>query len=151
MFWDPRQLRFGKRTLSNSLSMDRATLDDYTDARYQMGLVEGAAEIEFGKAFPLEHNLGNSSYGRCILKLFIRSRFNILDHTSGISFHKGCYLGQELTARTFHTGVTRKRIVPIRHLPPEAEIGDDLRNAKNRRAGKLIARNNQVILINLNF
>ena len=80
--------------------------------------------------------------------LELRSSLNVLDHTSGISFHKGCYLGQELTARTFHTGVTRKRIVPIRHLPPEAEIGDDLRNAKNRRAGKLIARNDQVILIN---
>ena len=61
MFWDPRQLRFGKRTLSSSLSMDRATLDDYTDARYQMGLVEGADEIEFGKAFPLEHNLGTKN------------------------------------------------------------------------------------------
>ena len=58
MFWDPRQLRFGKRALSINESIKRATLDDYTDARYQMGLVEGADEIEFGKAFPLEHNLG---------------------------------------------------------------------------------------------
>jgi len=125
MFWDPRQLRFGKRTLAtpnNAENVPQATIDDYTDARYQMGLVEGAAEIEFGKAFPLEHNL---------------------DHTSGISFHKGCYLGQELTARTFHTGVTRKRIVPIRNLPLEAQIGDDLKNERKRRAGKLIARNDQ--------
>lgn len=30
-----------------------------------------------------------------------------------VSWTKGCYLGQELTARTFHTGVTRKRIMPV--------------------------------------
>lgn len=30
-----------------------------------------------------------------------------------VSFHKGCYLGQELTARTHHTGIIRKRIMPL--------------------------------------
>jgi hypothetical protein len=31
---------------------------------------------------------------------------------------KGCYLGQELTARTFFRGVTRKRVVPVTILGP---------------------------------
>ena len=31
----------------------------------------------------------------------------------GVSFQKGCYLGQELTARTHHTGIIRKRIMPL--------------------------------------
>ena len=31
-----------------------------------------------------------------------------------VSFEKGCFLGQELCARTKYTGVVRKRIVPIR-------------------------------------
>jgi transferase CAF17, mitochondrial len=30
-----------------------------------------------------------------------------------VAFDKGCYLGQELTARVFHTGVVRKRILPL--------------------------------------
>jgi folate-binding Fe-S cluster repair protein YgfZ len=30
-----------------------------------------------------------------------------------VDFKKGCYLGQELTIRTHHTGVVRKRVVPI--------------------------------------
>ena len=30
-----------------------------------------------------------------------------------VSFTKGCYLGQELTSRTYHTGVVRKRILPL--------------------------------------
>jgi folate-binding protein YgfZ len=32
---------------------------------------------------------------------------------NSVSFHKGCYLGQELTARVHHTGTVRKRVVPI--------------------------------------
>lgn len=32
---------------------------------------------------------------------------------NAISFDKGCYLGQELTARVFHTGFVRKRIMPV--------------------------------------
>lgn len=30
-----------------------------------------------------------------------------------VDFRKGCYVGQELTVRTYHTGVIRKRIFPI--------------------------------------
>jgi folate-binding Fe-S cluster repair protein YgfZ len=30
-----------------------------------------------------------------------------------VDFRKGCYLGQELTIRTHHTGVVRKRLVPV--------------------------------------
>ena len=34
---------------------------------------------------------------------------------SGLDFHKGCYLGQELTIRTHHTGVVRKRLMPVQY------------------------------------
>lgn len=30
-----------------------------------------------------------------------------------VDFRKGCYVGQELTVRTYHTGVLRKRILPV--------------------------------------
>lgn len=32
---------------------------------------------------------------------------------NGVNFRKGCYVGQELTIRTHHTGVVRKRILPM--------------------------------------
>lgn len=35
-----------------------------------------------------------------------------IDALNGISFHKGCYVGQELTARTYYQGMIRKRIMP---------------------------------------
>ena len=36
-----------------------------------------------------------------------------MDYLNGIDFRKGCYVGQELTIRTQHTGVIRKRILPV--------------------------------------
>ena len=41
---------------------------------------------------------------------------------NAISYHKGCYLGQELTARVHHTGVLRKRIMPIFLISTNTEI-----------------------------
>jgi folate-binding Fe-S cluster repair protein YgfZ len=35
-----------------------------------------------------------------------------------VDFRKGCYVGQELTVRTYHTGVIRKRILPVLLHPP---------------------------------
>jgi len=43
-----------------------------------------------------------------------------LDVMGGLDFRKGCYVGQELTVRTYHTGVIRKRILPVViHQPDE--------------------------------
>jgi folate-binding protein YgfZ len=44
------------------------------------------------------------------------------DFLNAISFSKGCYLGQELTARSQFTGVIRKRIVPIMIVGTEMEV-----------------------------
>jgi len=41
---------------------------------------------------------------------------------NAVSFHKGCYLGQELTARVQHTGVLRKRILPMLLLNTQTEV-----------------------------
>jgi folate-binding protein YgfZ len=44
-----------------------------------------------------------------------------LDELGAIAFDKGCYVGQELTARMKHRGTARKRILTVRAdgaLPP---------------------------------
>ncbi|KAF2762553.1 Aminomethyltransferase folate-binding domain-containing protein [Pseudovirgaria hyperparasitica] len=69
-----------------------ATVADYTLHRYIHGIPEGPTEIPPSAALPLESNI---------------------DLLAGIDFHKGCYVGQELTIRTKHTGVVRKRILPV--------------------------------------
>ncbi|XP_062542860.1 putative transferase CAF17, mitochondrial isoform X2 [Armigeres subalbatus] len=64
----------------------------YVQHRYGLGIGEGVENHPPGKCFPLENNS---------------------DYLHGVSFHKGCYIGQELTARTHHTGVVRKRLMPL--------------------------------------
>ncbi|KAL9184588.1 hypothetical protein ACHAXT_012558 [Thalassiosira profunda] len=41
---------------------------------------------------------------------------------NAVSFAKGCYLGQELTARSQFTGVVRKRIVPVMIADTDTEV-----------------------------
>ncbi len=36
-----------------------------------------------------------------------------LDELGGVAFDKGCYVGQELTARMKHRGTARKRLLPV--------------------------------------
>lgn len=42
---------------------------------------------------------------------------------NGVSFTKGCYIGQELTARTYHMGVIRKRLFPVQLSGPLPAAG----------------------------
>jgi len=92
----------------------------FTDLRCSLGVAEGAEEIPTGKCFPLEYNL---------------------DYLRGVSFHKGCYIGQELTARTHHTGVIRKRILPLRmdqEVSPDSGEDDlSVTNEASRAVGKV--------------
>lgn len=99
VFNDPRLPILGQRIISDKMSnfKNKLDLDDsdnnftYQQWRYTNGVAEGGEFLK-GQSFPLEMNC---------------------DYLNGISFNKGCYIGQELTARTHHTGVTRKRIMPL--------------------------------------
>ena len=50
---------------------------------------------------------------------------------SGIDFTKGCYVGQELTSRTYHTGIIRKRLLPLSLVPEGGEIQEPMTLAYN--------------------
>lgn len=96
---DPRTARMGWRLLTQDggpAVVPRGQLGDLQDYhiyRYQQGIPEGVCDLPPGMALPLESNL-----------VFM----------NGVSFTKGCYIGQELTARTHHTGVIRKRLFPVK-------------------------------------
>jgi folate-binding protein YgfZ len=81
-----------KEEMEKYFGPPNASFVDYTIHRMINGVAEGSAEIIPGTALPQESNI---------------------DLVGGIDFRKGCYLGQELTIRTHHTGVVRKRIVPV--------------------------------------
>jgi len=46
-----------------------------------------------------------------------------LDGLHSISFTKGCYVGQELVARTHFRGAVRKRLMPVVLKPQAGTIG----------------------------
>lgn len=92
------------------------------------GIAEGIAALEPGKHVPIECNL---------------------DLLHGISFTKGCYIGQELNARTHFKGVVRKRIVPIQFEDgaPVPEPGAQLAGVGSRRSGgTVLLRSGQTAL-----
>jgi len=109
---DPRVSSMGQRIIlptrefsTNNIiphDLDNHDLDNitrhaqYTVRRYQLGIPEGQNEILSGTSLPQESNL---------------------DYMNGIDYRKGCYVGQELTIRTHHTGVVRKRVLPIQLFP----------------------------------
>ena len=103
-FIDPRLPELGERLIV--LQKDAALIptnreeNDYKEHRYKNGVAEGSHEIEIGQAILLEIN------------------FDVLN---AISWTKGCYMGQELTARTRYRGLIKKRYLPFKFegLPPE--------------------------------
>ncbi len=69
--------------------------------------------------------------------LLLESNFEELH---GVSFTKGCYVGQELTARTKHRALVRKRLLPVRIEGPLPAPGTPLvldgREAGEMRSGQ---------------
>ncbi|XP_029416445.1 putative transferase CAF17, mitochondrial isoform X3 [Nannospalax galili] len=107
---DPRTVYMGWRLLTQDDGPalvpkgQLRNLQDYHMHRYQQGIPEGVCDLPPGVALPLESNLA---------------------FMNGVSFTKGCYIGQELTARTHHTGVIRKRLFPVRLKGPLPASGID--------------------------
>jgi folate-binding Fe-S cluster repair protein YgfZ len=45
------------------------------------------------------------------------------DELHGVDWQKGCYIGQELTARTKYRGLIKKRLFPVRIDGPAPDSG----------------------------
>ena len=105
--------------------MSKLAQNSYKTLRYKLGVSEGSSELVPGKALPLECNA---------------------DYLHGVSFQKGCYIGQELTARTHHTGIIRKRIMPLVFSNEDTEnigfeIGENINNiGTGKSVGKLVSQ-----------
>lgn len=63
---------------------------------------------------------------REILKESALPQESDMDYMGAIDFRKGCYVGQELTIRTHHTGVVRKRILPVQHYGVDEKMPEKL-------------------------
>jgi folate-binding protein YgfZ len=59
---------------------------------------------------------------------------------NAVSFHKGCYLGQELTARVHYTGAVRKRILPMLLMDTFTEVPNAWALASSLQEGRKLQR-----------
>ncbi len=71
---------------------DNENINWYDLLRYKNCILEGSKEIETNVSLPLETNL---------------------DLLGGISFEKGCFIGQEVNARIKWKGLVKKKYVPV--------------------------------------
>lgn len=137
-FVDPRQPAMGVRILAPAAGLDEslrgagfapAALEDYDRLRLIHGLPDGSRDLPPEQTFLLENNF---------------------EALNGVDFRKGCYVGQEVTARTKHRGTLKKRLVPVAvegTLPPPGtpimaggrEVGV-LRSGQGSRALALLRR-----------
>ncbi|XP_038687320.1 putative transferase At4g12130, mitochondrial isoform X2 [Tripterygium wilfordii] len=131
-FKDPRLDCLGLRGIFKSgttpplVEADKETDEgNYFLWRFETGVAEGSNEIPKGVAMPLEYNLAG---------------------LNAISFDKGCYVGQELIARTHHRGVIRKRVLPLRFLDDSGKVdqkvapdSDVIDNSSGKKIGTVTA------------
>lgn len=100
-FIDPRHRGLGERTIrliegnkatNADTSVPNKNLDAYETLRIVLGVPDSFADLVREKTMPLEVGF---------------------DELNGIDFEKGCYVGQEVTARMKHRNLVKRRLFPI--------------------------------------
>ena len=116
VFVDPRLSGAGARAILPTDGLDRTLADagiDHGDAasydrlRLSLGLPDGSRDLIPEKSILLE---------------------NGFDELHGVDWDKGCFLGQELTARTHYRGLVKKRLMPVSVDGPLPEPGTVIRS-----------------------
>lgn len=100
-FVDPRSAKLGCRLIlpvSESsgiladLPLQKSSFDAYDESRIRLGIPDGSRDMDVDKSTLLECNF---------------------DTLNGIDWEKGCYIGQEVTARTKYRGLLKRQLVPV--------------------------------------
>lgn len=113
---DPRLPEAGWRVLSRTPLAADATAEDYDRHRLALGLPDGSRDMEREKSVLLEAGF---------------------DELHGVSWSKGCYMGQELTARTRYRGLIKRRLVPVAVDGPLPARGTIVTDAAGTEVGEM--------------
>jgi folate-binding protein YgfZ len=101
VFTDPRLAALGARAFLPRATAEQTLLDlgftaattgEFQRLRFSLGVPEGSHDLIPDKSILLESGV---------------------DELNGVDWQKGCYMGQELTARTKYRGLVRKRLLPV--------------------------------------
>lgn len=95
VYGDPRLPTLGQRAITDKATVDEVAQEDaepWHARRIALGIPHGGHDFDYGDTFPHEA---------------------LLDQLGGVSFKKGCYVGQEVVSRMQHRGTARTRLVPV--------------------------------------
>ena len=131
IFRDPRTSQEFYRIIDFNLEQSADdNLDLYHKIRIENMLIEGAYDLIQEKSFILHYGYHN---------------------LNAIDFDKGCYVGQEVTTRSFRRGVIRKKIISFQSVQ-DLNQGDDLLDSDKQKIGVVAFYNKNIksgfILIN---
>ena len=129
VFLDPRNTELGARLIINleklylslkKLNLQSSNIDEYYSLSHSLGIPQINTKELQNKLFGIECNF---------------------EELNGIDFKKGCYVGQENTARIKHKNKLSKRILPITVL--EGKLDDEIIKINNNEIGKVLIKNNK--------
>ena len=115
-FADPRHASLGWRAYDGRAG----DMTDWTARRVAAGVPESGIELIPNDSYPLE--VGFEAF-------------------NGVDFKKGCYVGQEVTARMKHKTELRKGLVQV-HVEGQAPVGTEIENRKGAKIGTLYSQAN---------
>ncbi len=123
-FRDPREPALGLRLIGPADAIDTFTagldhaagLEAYDRLRLSLGVPDGSRDLEVEKATAMESDL---------------------DRLQALSWDKGCYLGQELTARMKYRGLGKRRLMRVALDGPEPAPGTPVLDAEGREFGQM--------------
>ena len=107
--------RTGAQAALEGAGIAAATLAEYDALRIGLGVPDGSRDLEIERSPLLE---------------------NGFDELHGIDWDKGCFMGQELTARTKYRALIKKRLLPVAIEGPAPEPGTQV-TAAGKDAGVL--------------
>ena len=111
--------------LPSNVDVEEVAEESYRLRRYLHGVAEGQLEMPREQALPMEYNM---------------------DLMNGIDFQKGCYVGQELQARTKYLGVVQKRVLPCVIYPVGAPVPETLEYEADSTVADTIERGTAIQL-----
>ena len=123
-YQDPRHPQMGLRTIINKQNAAQILYDAgytpmsrkaYDQQRLTLTVPDGSRDLMIDKSTLMESGF---------------------DDLGGIDWNKGCYIGQELTARTKHRGLVKKRLTTVTFDGPPLPAGSTVK-AGEREAGEV--------------